>query len=114
MNYKRLSIFVTLAMLAGLVSMGGGLAHATTSYTPTGFYRDNINMTALLINPGNVVGEVDATGCNIGVYYGAGATGTVNVADIFGANYFGVVNDGADINISNSDIHDIGEAPLNG
>lgn len=114
MNYKRLSIFVALAMLAGLVSMGRGVAHATPSCTPTGFYRDSINMTALLFNPGNITGEVDATGCNIGVYYGPGMTGTVDGTNIHGANYFGVVNDGATVAVSNSDIHDIGETPLNG
>jgi hypothetical protein len=88
-------------------------AHAATC-TPTGFVRDSINLTAALINPGNVTGEVDATGCNIGVYYGPGATGGVSGANIHGANYFGVVNDGATVNIQNSDIHDIGETPFNG
>ena len=44
-------------------------------------------MTAAQINPGNVTGTVDATGCNIGVYYDDGTDGgtvggTVNNATI--------------------------------
>src|SRR5689334_11458542 len=83
------------------LTLAGGwapAAHAATC-TPTGFFRDSINMTAALINPGNVTGNVDATGCNIGVYYGPGASGRVNGANIYGANYFGVVNNGAAVNI---------------
>lgn len=83
--------------------------------TPTSFYRDGINLTAALINPVLVVtGSVDATGCNIGIYFGPGVTGTVSGADIHGANYFGVVSHKANVNIMNSTIHDIGEIPING
>ncbi len=86
--------------------------------TPTGYVRDGINLTARLINPSETVtGEVDATGCNIGVYYNDGV-GLVKGAEIHGANYFGVVVD-ANVNdvrvdIMSSTIHDIGETPLNG
>lgn len=83
--------------------------------TPTGFFRDSINMTAALINPpGTVTGTVDATGCNIGVYYGPGAIGNIDGAEIFGANYFGVVNRQGNVTITDSNIHDIGEVPFNG
>ena len=64
---------------------------------PTGFFRDGINMTATLINPPAAASRaVNASGCNIGVYYNAGK-GTVQGADISGANYFGVVVNGATI-----------------
>jgi hypothetical protein len=76
--------------------------------------RDSIDLTAALINPGNVSGTVDATGCNIGIYYGPGQKGNVSKAAVSGANYFGIVNDGANVNISGSDIHNIGEVPFNG
>ena len=86
--------------------------------TPTGFFRDGINMTAAVINPSSVTGIVDATGCNIGVYYGPGSSGLIKNAEIFGANYFGVVANGdADdisLDILSSNIHDIGESPHNG
>ncbi len=86
--------------------------------TPTGFYRDSINMTAAMIDPpGTVSGDVDATGCNIGVYYDAGS-GQVSNATIHGANYFGVLVNGDNavvaVDVLNSNIHDIGESPLNG
>ena len=89
-----------------------------TTCTQTGFVRDSINMTAALINPAGVVsGEVNATGCNIGVYYNAGS-GKVSHANIHGANYFGVVVNGDDaavaVDVLNSTIYDIGESPLNG
>jgi hypothetical protein len=43
------------------------------SCTATGFIRDAIDLTAAMINPpGTVTGDVDATGCNIGIYYSAG------------------------------------------
>lgn len=82
--------------------------------TPTDFYRDGINMTAALINPPLVNTTVDATGCNIGVYYSPGSTGTIDGAEIFGADYYGVVNRQGTVNITDSAIHDIGETPPNG
>jgi Right handed beta helix region len=81
--------------------------------TPTGFFRDSINLTAKQIG-GNVTGDLDATGCNIGVYYGPGSTGTVNAANVHGANYFGVVNNGGNVSVTNSTITQIGESPFNG
>lgn len=104
----------TLALaIAGFVFVHGAQASATC--TPTGYVRDGINMTAALINPtGTVSGTIDAAGCNIGVYYGSGSVGQVNNADIYGANYFGVVNNGGAVNITDSRIHDIGETPFNG
>lgn len=46
-------------------------AIAAPTCTVTGFVRDGINLTAAQINPATVSGDVDATGCNIGVYYSA-------------------------------------------
>lgn len=93
-------------------------AFAATVCTQTGFVRDSITLTAALINPaGTVTGDVDATGCNIAVYYDNGR-GSVKNANIHGANYFGVVVNGdasnVSVDIANSNIHDIGENPTNG
>ena len=83
--------------------------------TPTGFMKDMMNLTAALINPGGTVsGDVDATGCNIGVYYGPLHKGVVNGASIHSANYYGVVNNGPSVTVQNSTVYDIGETPLNG
>ncbi|HJT59424.1 MAG TPA: hypothetical protein VJ761_23145 [Ktedonobacteraceae bacterium] len=86
------------------------------SCTQTGFFRDNINLTAALIDPvGTVKGPVNATGCNIGIYYdGNVVSGAVKGAEIYGANYFGIVNNGTKLSITKSKIHDIGESPFNG
>jgi hypothetical protein len=81
--------------------------------TPTGFVRDGIDLTAAQIG-GNVTGDLDATGCNIGVYYGPGTSGTVSAANIRGANYYGVVVNAAAVDVANTSIHDIGENPFNG
>jgi len=75
-------------------------------------------MTAAVINPAtSVTGTVNATGCNIGVYID-GVDATIDTADIYGANYFGIVVNGDSGNSSaaviNNNIHDIGETPLNG
>lgn len=83
--------------------------------TATGFVRDGIDLTAKIVNPSSPVsGTVDATGCNIGVYYGPGHSGSVAGADVSGANYFGVVADGAAVDVTGSQVHSIGEVPLNG
>lgn len=86
---------------------------ASENCAPTGFYRDGIELTAAQIG-GSVTGPLDATGCNIGVYYGPGTTGSVDNADIHGANYYGVVANAAHVDVSNSQIHTIGENPFNG
>ena len=63
------------------------IGSAAAACTATGFIRDSINLTAALINPGGTVsGDVDATGCNIGIYYGPGAHGRVDGASIHGSN----------------------------
>jgi hypothetical protein len=89
------------------------VANAATC-TPTGFVRDSINLTAALINPpGVVTGDVDATGCNIGIYYSSGHHKVIQ-ANVHGANYFGIVNEGAHVDILDSTVSDIGEKPFNG
>ena len=110
----RLTIFgACVAAIAGLVASMAGVAAASSTCTPTGFYRDGINLTAAMIG-GNVTGNLDATGCDIGVYYGPGAAGTVFGAKIANARYFGVVNDGGNVNVARSTISKIGNTPFDG
>jgi hypothetical protein len=108
--------------MAALAAPG---AYAATC-TPTGFYKDSMNLTAAAIDPpGTYSSTLDATGCNIGVFYGPGASGAVDNADISGANYFGVLVAGdcgggtcttgaTSVDVTNSSVHDIGENPFNG
>lgn len=112
---KRSAIFGLLLALTAVLTSPSAPAQAVVTCTPTGFFRDGINMTAAVINPTvTVTGTIDATGCNIGVYFSPGTTGSVSGAEIFGANYFGVAVQGASVNVSGSNVHDIGETPLNG
>jgi len=107
---------VIIAVSLGFIKAPGARATASAAVcTPTGFMRDGIDLTAAVIDPvGTYSGTLDATGCNIGIYYSSGITAAVNNAEIFGANYFGIVNNGGNVTISNSRIHDIGESPFNG
>ena len=110
---KWYSTFIICVLGLSLASA----ANAAATCTATGFYVDGINMTAAQIG-GDVTGTLDATGCNIGVFYDHSNIGNVTSADISGANYFGVVVDGdagaVAVNVTSSQIHDIGESPLNG
>jgi hypothetical protein len=113
---KRLMFIAALvaAAITAALALGTVSASAATC-TTTGLFRDNINLTAAVINPaGTYSGTLDATGCNIGVYYAPGTTGTVSGANISGANYYGVVANAASVNVTNSSIHNIGEVPFNG
>jgi parallel beta-helix repeat protein len=112
---RILRVAVTAAMAVSLVAITAGAASAAAAIClPTGFN----NLTAAQVG-GNVTGQLDAGGCNIGVYYDSTHPGNVSAgADIFGANYFGVVVNGdvgaVSVNVTGSSIHDIGETPLNG
>lgn len=118
-HMKRASIAATTAFIAALAlaSQTGVAVASVTSCTPTGYTRDGNNLTAAQIG-GDVTGALDAVGCNIGVYYDDTHPGNVTGADIFGANYFGVVVNGdagvVSVNVKNSAVHDIGETPLDG
>jgi len=106
-------IFAALAVASlGLVASATGTA-ATTTCTPTGFVRDGIDLTAAQIG-GTVSRALDAAGCDIGVYYGPGKTGKVDHATISNAKYFGVVNDGGNVDVTNSTITKIGNTPFDG
>ena len=94
------SALVVTVLVASLPAVTSATA---TSCTQTGFFRDSINMTAAQIG-GNVTGSLDAGGCNIGVYYGSGKTGTVKGATVKNANYYGIVNDGGSVSVSNSTV----------
>jgi hypothetical protein len=101
--------------MAVLSTLGGPTTTArAVTCTPTGFS----GLTAALVNPpGTVSGNIDATGCDIGVYYNTGK-GRVSGADIHGALWYGVMvhGDVGDplVDVMDSTIHHIGDNPLNG
>ena len=90
------------------------LAGAAAACVPTPY----AGLTAVVVNPAQPVeGEVDATGCNIGVYFDAGS-GVVSNAEIHGATHFGVLVNAATsdvhVDVLDSDVHDIGNVPFDG
>jgi hypothetical protein len=111
---SRFHFVLGICALAVFAGASSDTARAAPVCSPTGFIRDSINLTAALINPGNVSGDIDATGCNIGIYYGPNTKGHVENANIHGANYFGIVNNGGQVDVMNSAISEIGEKPFNG
>jgi hypothetical protein len=108
---RKAFVILSATLLALAVFATPGVLAA--GCTPTTFERDGFFLTAAQIG-GDVTGELDATGCDIGVYYGPGTSGNVSDADVHGARYFGVVADGATVNVTDSDVHDIGNDPFDG
>jgi parallel beta helix pectate lyase-like protein len=108
--------FLASAILGSLLlGRSAGRAAAATCLPTGALDRDGTPLTARIINPaGPVSGRVDATGCEVGVYFGRGS-GVVSGAEVFGARYYGVLVDGnltdVSVDVSNSTIHDIGETP---
>jgi hypothetical protein len=107
---KAFVIFSAFSLALAILAAPGAQAAACT---PTTFERDGFFLTAAQVG-GDVTGELDATGCDIGVYYASGTSGDVTDATIHGARYFGVVADGATVNVTGSDVHDIGNDPFDG
>jgi len=98
-----------LVAVPGTLTMGT-TAGATTCF-PTTFNWDKHFLTAAQIG-GSVSGSLDATGCDIGAYFAT--PGNVTGAQISGARYFGVVNDGTSVMVEGASVHDIGDKPFDG
>ena len=121
MKNKLALLLITGVALAGAVGASPAFA---AMCTPTGFIRDGMNLTAAVIADGDISNQtIDANGCNIGIYYGPGTSGTVENSEVFGSNYFGIVATGEDsllnvgttsVDVTNSKIRNIGEKPFNG
>ena len=113
---KTIGLQVARIAAALVVAVPSALTMATTAgaatCTPTNFFRDSINLTAAQIG-GSVSGSLDATGCDIGVYFATPGSVTAG-AEIFGARYFGVVNNGTSVTVEGASIHDVGNTPFDG
>jgi hypothetical protein len=108
-------LLVPCAIALGALALGAGPA-AAAPCTPTTLVRDGQPLTAQLVNPPLVTGDVDATGCDIGVYVDTAHTSVVTNADVHDARYFGIVTRGAgsSTTVSNSQVHEIGDTVFNG
>jgi len=117
-------LFLTAALLAcdsavtepvAKPSLDVGVAVAGACL-PTTFIRDGRPLTAAVIGTAVPITRtvVDATGCDIGIYYGPGINGSVDQSSIAGAFYFGVVNHAAQVNVTRSSVSNIGDRPFSG
>jgi nitrous oxidase accessory protein NosD len=113
---------ITKRRLAGLASASAVLATvaiaaapaATMAATPHVTVRGT-DLTAKIVNPTKpVTGKIDATGYDVAVYFSPGHSGSVKGAEITGAAWYGVVADRANVTVTGSTIHDIGDSPLDG
>jgi len=94
----------SVLVLCGALSTWGGLAAAACTCTATGFPTAP-GLTACQINPTpTVTGTINAAACDIGVYYSPGNSGSVNGATISGGGSFGVLVNGASVDVLNSTI----------
>lgn len=101
---------ITLGVLVATAI--AGLAPAAASACTT-VKTSKGNMTAAQVG-GTVTEALDATGCEIGVYYDE-SSGDVSKADVHGAQKYGVfVDKDADVNVTNSKVHQIGDNPFSG
>jgi hypothetical protein len=116
-------LLVVLPALA-VLGIAAGPAYAVpcfpiaTANTPLGVTEDNIPLTAALVNPPDtaVPENLDATGCDIGIYYDTPGHNLVD-KNVFGARYYGVLSNlstATDNNISFGSVYDIGNKPHDG
>jgi hypothetical protein len=116
---RRLGVRVLLAggLVLGALAVGPSQASALTVCVPTDFSQDGHALTAALINPpdATVPENLDATGCDIGIYYNDG-THALNDKNVFGSTYYGVLsnNSGTVTNITHSSMYDVGDHPHSG
>jgi parallel beta-helix repeat protein len=101
------------ASLAAAVAVGASPALAAASCHTVS--TSHGSLTAAVVNPSSTVsGAVTPTGCDIGVYFGPGTSGTVNGATISGFVEYGVYNDGGTVTVEDSTISNIGDTPFDG
>lgn len=113
---SRMALAISAVVLS--VSGGGGMALATfgTSHAEavacTNVVTSKGSLTAAQVG-GDVTGELNALGCDIGVYYNSDKTGNVAGADIHDATQYGVFVDGnvadVQVNVTDSSIYNIGD-----
>jgi len=116
---KRIFPLIAGVFILASIFAGHASAATCTNIPTTAFnsffsgYAGPAQFNAAKVNPtGTVSGDIDATGCSLGIYYGPGVTGKVDGATIHNAIVAGILNDGAAVTVSNNVIHDIGAQPI--
>lgn len=99
---KTVIIFFTLLLVLATSGVAGASGHCQTVQTSRG------PLTANLINPGTVDGNVDGTGCDVAVYFDE--PGTIDGAEITvgdrSREHFSVFVDSAQVDVRDSEFSD--------
>ena len=106
MKYVK-TVFPLAAVVSGVLLAGAGGAQAECGELRA---RRLNGLTAAQVG-GTVTGDLDAGGCDIGVY---NPTAVTAGAEIHGAKQYGVYVDSGIVNVTGADVHNIGESPFNG
>jgi hypothetical protein len=114
MNAFQKLLLAVVPVLAA-AALGASTASSALVCLPTTYQQDGRPLTAALIDPASVPENLDATGCDIGVYYDSG-THALTDRNIFGSTYYGVLSNGAGVvtNIDHSSVYDVGDHPHDG
>ena len=117
-----MSSFITKGRLISMASASAMIATMAVATAPTAALAaggESVavrgeTLTALIVNPTQpVTGTINADGYDVAVYFGPGHSGTVD-ANISGAKWYGVVADRANVTVTGSQVHNIGDSPLSG
>ena len=107
----------TLTAAAGASVAMAGSASAASTCAPTDYSQDGHVLTAAFINPTALTGPVDATGCDIGVYFNEpGSLNGVTIGEPAPSapRYYGVLVNGAAVDITDATIDNVGDQPHTG
>ncbi len=107
MTPQAIVIFSIVALFVGMGGIVQAHASSCTPVLPTDQKFGSSPTAAVVATSGTVSGDVNATGCDIGVYVPAGSQVTVT-ATIHDANQAGVFNDGGNVTISGSTVSNTG------
>jgi hypothetical protein len=118
MTMKRMHAVLVAPLIFGGVALTSVHATAATVCIPTTFVQDSHPLTAAVVNTSVAPGtNLDASSCDIGIFYNNSGTATLDNVSVFGAKYYGVLSDGAAVItniVDNSSVYDIGDQPLSG
>ncbi len=110
MRKHRLALPAALSALTALMLVPA--AQAAVTCTPTGYVKDGHPLTAAYVDTSLPAGtDADGTGCDIVAYYSGAAGYTVDTSAVHGARYYGVLANGATVDVSGSHVSDIGDDP---
>ncbi|HEU5423000.1 MAG TPA: right-handed parallel beta-helix repeat-containing protein [Nitrolancea sp.] len=96
---------VALVLGMALVFSAGPAAAATCSQVTT--LKGQMTASVIATSDQVVTGDIDATGCDIGVFVGSGVSGVTVNATVHDANQYGVFNQG-NVTVDQSEISNIG------